>query len=248
MQSLDGHIALVTGGSRGIGRAIVLGLANAGAHVAFTYHQRTNRARDVVTAVERAGRQSLSFQADVVDFDAAQAVVDRLLESWGGLHILVNNAGIHENLPIWEMSEDMWDRVLAVNLKGTFNYIRAVAPHFLDQRHGKIVNIASIHGLRGRQEGPNYSAAKAGVIGLTKSVARDLGPFDVNVNAVAPGVIETDMVQGLSERVIERFMADITLGRMGTPEDVAHLVVFLCSRKGRHIHGEVVKIDGGQYI
>lgn len=248
MQSLDGHIALVTGGSRGIGRAIVLGLADAGAHVAFTYHRSTNRAGDVVTAVERCGRQSLAFQADVVDFDAAQAVVDRVLESLGGLHILVNNAGIHENLPIWEMGEDMWDRVLAVNLKGTFNYIRAVARHFLDQRHGKIINIASIHGLRGRQEGPNYSAAKAGVIGLTKSVARDLGPFNVNVNAVAPGIVETDMVQGLSEQVKERFVADITLRRMGTPEDVAHLVVFLCSSKGRHIHGEVVKIDGGQYI
>ena len=248
MEALNGRMALVTGGSRGIGRAIVLGLADAGADVAFTYQHRTDRAEEVVTTVEGSQRRCLAVQSDVVDFDAAQEVVDQVLETWGALDILVNNAGIHENVPIWKMSEDMWDRVLEVNLKGTFNYIRAAAPRFRDQGHGKIVNIASIHGLRGRRAGPNYSAAKAGVIGLTKSVARDLGPFGVNVNAVAPGIVETDMVRALSEEVKQRFLADIVLGRMGRPEDIAHLVVFLCSSKGRHIHGEVVKIDGGQYI
>jgi len=146
------------------------------------------------------------------------------------------------------MDEAQWDEVLDVNLKGTFNYSRAVAPVFRQQRAGKIVNIASIHGLRGRQAGPNYSAAKAGVIGLTKSVARDLGPYGVNVNAVAPGITETDMVRALSRELKDRFVAEIVLGRMGQPEDVAHLVTFLCSDQARHITGEVIKVDGGQYI
>ncbi len=146
------------------------------------------------------------------------------------------------------MDEDLWDSVVDVNLKGTFNYIRAVAPLFREQKGGKIVSIASIHGLRGRAEGPNYSAAKAGVIGLSKSVARDLGPFGVNVNVVAPGIIETDMVRALPPEVKDGFVSTIVLGRIGQPEDVANLVTFLCSERARHIHGEVIKVDGGQYI
>jgi 3-oxoacyl-[acyl-carrier protein] reductase len=194
------------------------------------------------------GRRALSLQADVADFAEAQRVVEQVIAVWGRLDILVNNAGIHQNEVIWAMSEAQWDEVLDVNLKGTFNYIRAVAPLFRQQRGGKIVNIASIHGLRGRQAGPNYSAAKAGVIGLTKSVARDLGPYGVNVNVVAPGIIETDMVRALPPEVKNRFVAEIVLGRMGQPQDVAYLVTFLCSDKARHVTGEVIKVDGGQYI
>lgn len=248
MELLKGKVALVTGGSRGIGRAIVMELAAAGADVAFTYRQNAEKAGEVVDQLKDMGRRGLAFQADVVDFAAAQRVVEQVIAAWGQLNILINNAGIHQNEVIWAMNEAQWDEVLDVNLKGTFNYIRAVAPIFRQQRAGRIVSIASIHGLRGRQAGPNYSAAKAGVIGLTKSVARDLGPYGVNVNAVAPGITETDMVRALSSELKDRFVAEIALGRMGQPEDVAYLVVFLCSDKARHITGEVIKVDGGQYI
>ncbi|MCK4314424.1 MAG: SDR family oxidoreductase [Anaerolineae bacterium] len=248
MELLKDKAALVTGGSRGIGRAIVMGLAAAGADVAFTYRQDTEKAQEVMDRLRGIGRRALSFRADVADFAKAQQVVEQVISAWGRLDILVNNAGIHQNEAIWAMTETQWDEVLDVNLKGTFNYSRAVAPVFRQQRAGKIVNIASIHGLRGRQAGPNYSAAKAGVIGLTKSVARDLGPYGVNVNAVAPGITETDMVRALSHELKDRFVAEIVLGRMGQPEDVAHLVTFLCSDQARHIAGEVIKVDGGQYI
>ncbi len=248
MELLKDKVALVTGGSRGIGHAIVMGLAAAGADVAFTYRQDTEKAQEVMDRLRDIGRRALSFRADVADFAKAQQVVEQVISAWGRLDILVNNAGIHQNEAIWAMTEAQWDEVLDVDLKGTFNYSRAVAPIFRQQGAGKIVNIASIHGLRGRQAGPNYSAAKAGVIGLTKSVARDLGPYGVNVNAVAPGITETDMVRALSRELKDRFVAEIVLGRMGQPEDVAHLVTFLCSDQARHITGEVIKVDGGQYM
>jgi 3-oxoacyl-[acyl-carrier protein] reductase len=190
----------------------------------------------------------MAIQADVTDFAKAQQVVKQVIAAWSRLDILVNNAGIHQNEPIWSIDEGQWDRVLDTNLKGTFNYMRAVAPLFRQQRSGKIVTIASIHGLRGREAGPNYSAAKAGVIGLSKSVARDLGPFGVNVNVVAPGIIETDMVRALPSEVKDGFVTQIILGKIGEVEDVAYMVTFLCSDKARHITGEVIKVDGGQYI
>lgn len=248
MANLDDRMALVTGGARGIGRAIALDLAANGANVAFTYRQDGQSAQGVVRAIEGFGRKGLALQADVVNFALAQRLVQQIVETWGRLDILVNNAGIHVNEPIWAMDEDQWDRVLEVNLKGAFNYLRAVAPLFREQRAGKIVSIASIHGLRGRAEGPNYSAAKAGIIGLSKSAARDLGPYGVNVNVVAPGIVETDMVRALPEEVKKGFVEQIVLGRIGQPEDVAHLVSFLCTDHARHIHGEVIKVDGGQYI
>ena len=254
MKSLEGKVALVTGGSRGIGRAIVEELASGGADVAFVYYEvpgeqvEAEKAQEVLDWLEENGRQGMAFEANVVDFAQAQDVVEQVIQAWGRLDILVNNAGIHQNEAIWAMDEAQWDQVLDVDLKGVFNYTRAVAPIFRDQRAGKIVSIASIHGLRGRAAGCNYSAAKAGVIGLTKSVARDLGPYGVNVNAVAPGITETDMVRELAEDVKARFVADIVMGRMGQPEDVAHLVAFLCSDLASHIHGEVIKVDGGQYI
>jgi 3-oxoacyl-[acyl-carrier protein] reductase len=248
MGLLQGKVALITGGSRGIGRAVVEDLAAEGADVAFTYRSNEQEARRGEQAITALGRRALAIQADVTDFDLAQQVIGQVVGGLGRLDILVNNAGIHQNEAIWAIGEEVWDAVLDVNLKGTFNYIRAVAPHFRQQKVGKIVNIASIHGLRGRAEGPNYSAAKAGVIGLSKSVARDLGPYGVNVNVVAPGIVETDMVRALPEEVKQGFLAQIVLGRIGQPEDVAHLVSFLCSDRARHIHGEVIKVDGGQYI
>jgi 3-oxoacyl-[acyl-carrier protein] reductase len=248
MGLLDGKVALVTGGSRGIGRAIALQLGAEGADVAFTYRERADKAQEVVDELESLGARSRAFQVDVSDFASAQLTVDELASAWGHLDILVNNAGIHQNEAIWAMEEAQWDEVLEVNLKGTFNYIRAVAPGFREQGAGRIINIASIHGLRGRAAGPNYSAAKAGVIGLTKSVARDLGPYGVTVNAVAPGIVETDMVRELPKDRKASFVAQIVMGRIGQPEDVAHLVAFLASDRARHITGEVIKVDGGQYI
>lgn len=245
---LENRGALVTGGSRGIGRAIALDLAANGADVAITYRHRDERATQVVEQIRSLGRRTLAIRADVADFLEAERTVQRVLDAFGRLDILVNNAGIMWNDPIWEMTEEQWDEVLRVNLKGVFNYTRVVAPLFREQRAGKIVNIASIHGLRGRPAGPNYSAAKAGVIGLTKSVARDLGPFGVNVNCVAPGIIETEMARAAPPSVREQFRAEIVLGRLGQPEDVANVVTFLCSEKARHITGEVIKVDGGQYM
>lgn len=248
MKLLQGRVALVTGGSRGIGRAIVLELAREGAKVAFTYRQDHAAAEQVVKSVQNSGTEALALWADVVDYAGAQEILNDVINAFGQLDALVNNAGIHLNQPIWEMCEENWDAVLDVNLKGAFNYIRAVAPLFCRQKRGKIVNISSIHGLRGRAEGPNYSAAKAGLIGLSKSVARDLGPFGVNVNVVAPGIVETDMVRALPDEIKSRFISDSVMGQMGQPMDVAYLVAFLCSERARHITGEIIKVDGGQYI
>lgn len=248
MNLLESKTALVTGGARGIGRAIVLDLARSGARVAFTYRQNHQAANEVVKEAEASGGQALAYMAEVTDFAGAQAVVKCVTDAWGRLDILVNNAGIHINEPIWQMNEETWDVVLDINLKGAFNYLRAAAPILRDQKSGRVINVSSIHGMRGRQAGPNYSAAKAGLIGLTKSAARDLGPYGVTVNAVAPGITETDMVRALPDDVKDRFVADIVMGQMGQPEDVAYLVTFLCSDKARHITGEVIKVDGGQYI
>jgi 3-oxoacyl-[acyl-carrier protein] reductase len=248
MDLLQDKVGLVTGASRGIGRAIALDLAAEGADIAFTFHQNDAKAQEVVKEIMDMGRRVMAFQADVTDFAKAQQVVNQVIATWNRLDILVNNAGIHQNEPIWSMDEGQWDRVLDANLKGVFNYIRAVAPLFRQQRSGKIVTIASIHGLRGREAGPNYSAAKAGVIGLSKSAARDLGPYKVNVNVVAPGIIETDMVRALPSEVKDGFVTQIVLGKIGQVEDVAYMVTFLCSDKAKHITGEVIKVDGGQYI
>jgi 3-oxoacyl-[acyl-carrier protein] reductase len=175
-------------------------------------------------------------------------MTDKVIEELGGLDILVNNAGVNRDGVIWKMAEDQWDEVIAIDLKGTFNYIRAAAPKFKEQRSGKIVNVTSINGLRGKFGQSNYTAAKGGVIALTKTVARELGRFSVNVNAIAPGLIETDMVREAPEKVRELALSEIVLGRLGTPEEVAWVVTFLCSEMARHITGEIITVDGGQYI
>ncbi len=241
-------VALVTGGSLGIGRAIALDLAANGAHVAFTYRRHAEEAAQVVKEIEAFGRRGLMLQADVSSYDGAQQVVQQVQETLGGLDILVNNAGMNWDGVVWKMTEEQWDRVIAVDLKGTFNYIHAAAAVFKAQGSGKIVNITSINGLRGKFGQSNYTAAKGGVIALTKTVARELGRYNVNVNAVAPGLIETPMVQQAPEKVREMALAEIVLGRLGQPEEVAWVVTFLSSERARHITGEVITVDGGQYL
>ena len=240
--------ALVTGGSRGIGRAIVEEMAKEGADVAFTYRQSKSEAGEVAQAIMASGRRAIAVQADVRDFQLAQEVVQQVVDRWHRLDILINNAGILLNQSIWSLDESVWDAVVDVNLKGTFNYIRAVADLFRTQKSGKIISIASIHGLRVRADGSSYAGAKAGIIGLSQSVARELGPAGVNVNVVAPGLVETDMLRTLPDDIRRGFLSDTAMGRIGEPEDVAFLVSFLASDRARHIHGEVIKVDGGQYI
>jgi 3-oxoacyl-[acyl-carrier protein] reductase len=245
---LEGKVALVTGGRMGIGRATALDLATNGANVAIVSRHDDSVAREVIAKIEALGRSGLSIQSNVGVFAEAASVVKRVIDTFGHLDILVNNAGINRDAMIWKMEEAQWDEVIGTNLKGYFNYIRAVAPFFKEQGHGVIINIISINALRGKLGQANYSASKAGIIGLTKTVAKELGKYNVNVNAVAPGLIETDMVARAPESVREMAVAESALGRIGNVEDVAYLVSFLCSPRAAHITGEVIKVDGGQYI
>lgn len=245
---LEGRSAIVTGGSLGIGKAIALGLARAGANVALNYRKHDTEAKAVAAEVEKLGRKGIAIQADVASFENAHAMVARVVEEFDGLDIVVNNAGINRDGVIWKMTEEMWDQVIATDLKGYFNYIRAASPIMREKKYGRIINITSINGLRGKFGQSNYSAAKAGIIGLTKAVARELGRSQVTVNAVAPGLIETDMMKDAPEEVKQRALAETVLDRLGQPEDVADVVVFLASDRAKHVTGEVIRVDGGQYI
>ena len=247
-QLLVDKVAIVTGGSRGIGNAIALDLARNGADVVINYRTSTDAANQLVKQIEGLGRKGLAVQADVASFSDAQKLTETVMNELGRLDILVNNAGINRDGVIWKMDEEQWDEVIAIDLKGTFNYIRAVSPTFKEQSSGKIVNVTSINGLRGKFGQSNYTAAKGGVIALTKTVARELGRYNVNVNAIAPGLIETDMVKEAPEKVRDLALSEIVLGRLGQPEEVAWVVSFLCSDLARHITGEVITVDGGQYI
>ncbi len=245
---LKGKAALVTGGSMGIGTEISLDLARNGADVALTYRKHEKEAIEVAAQIKAMGCKGKAYKVDVSEFEAVQKLVKQVLEDFGGIDILINNAGMNWDGVVWKMTEEQWDAVINVDLKGTFNFVRAVAPLFREQKSGKIVNITSINALRGKFGQTNYSAAKAGQIGLTKAVARELGKYSVNVNAVAPGMIETEMYKDLSEEFMEKAAAETVVNRIGQPEDVAQLVTFLASEKARHITGEVIKVDGGQYI
>jgi 3-oxoacyl-[acyl-carrier protein] reductase len=245
---LEGKSAIVTGASLGIGSAVALDLARNGANVAINYRKHDAEARALCDQIVAMGRRAIPVRADVSSFKDAESMVETVVKELGGLHILVNNAGVNRDAVIWKMTEEQWDEAIAINLKGYFNYIRAAAPIFKQQNYGKIVNVTSINGLRGKFGQANYTAAKAGIIGLTKTVARELAKFNVNCNAIAPGLIETDMVKQAPDEVRQKALAEIVLGRIGTPEEVASVVTFLCSEKSRHVTGEVIKVDGGQYI
>jgi 3-oxoacyl-[acyl-carrier protein] reductase len=233
---LEGKNAIVTGGSLGIGSAIALGLAREGCNVAINYRRHDAEAREVVGAIEAMGRRGLAIKADVSSYADAQNMVQTC------------NAGINWDGVIWKMTEEQWDTVINVNLKGYFNYNKAAAIVFKDQKGGKIVNISSINGLRGKFAQVNYSASKGGEIAMTKSLARELGKFNVNANVVAPGMVMTEMAENIPPEFLTKAMDETALGRFATSDECADLVTFLCSDRARHITGEVIKIDGGQYM
>lgn len=245
---LENKNAIVTGGSVGLGAAIAIGLAKEGANVALNFRKHDAEAKQVAEEIVKMGRKGLVVQADVSNFDDAQKMVQQVVKEFGGLDILVCNAGINWDGVIWKMTEEQWDRVMDVNLKGYFNYIRAATPIFKEQGHGKIVNITSINGLRGKFGQTNYSASKGGIIALTKALAKEMGRSNVNVNAVAPGMIATEMMLQIPEKYMQIAKDETVFGRIGDPEDVSNVVNFLCSEKSRHITGGVIKVDGGQYI
>ncbi len=242
---LDGRTALVTGASRGIGRAVALALAAAGADLVLNYASNTTAAEQVAAEAERSGSRVLLFRADISRPLEAAELIQAGLNGLGGLDILVNNAGITRDNLLLRMTDQDWEEVLNVNLKGAFNTTRAALRPMIKARRGRIINISSVIGLRGNAGQANYAAAKAGLIGFTKSVAREVGSRHITVNAVAPGFIQTDMTQGLSPAVRERLVSEIPLGRLGTPEDVAALVVFLAGDAAGYITGQVIAVDGG---
>ncbi|WP_368860826.1 SDR family NAD(P)-dependent oxidoreductase [Desulforhabdus sp. TSK] len=247
---LEGKNAIVTGGSLGIGAATSLMLAEEGANVCLTYRKHEQEAKDFAEQIRKMGRKALAVKCDIAVFAEAENVVKQALEAFGRIDILVNNAGMNWDAVSWKMTEEQWDRVIEVNLKGYFNFTRHVAPLFKDQKYGKIINVTSINGLRGKFGQSNYSASKAGIIGYTKAIAKELGAFGVNVNAVAPGLIETPMLRDSEARdkIVDMAMGEIVLKRVGQPEDLANVIAFLASDRARHVTGEVIKVDGGQYI
>ncbi len=246
--ALDGRTALVTGGAAGIGAAIALGLAREGCGVAIVDRSAPTGTADILRSLEATGRPGRAYAADVRDHGAAAIVVGQVVRDFGGLDILVSNAGVTAEAMSWRMSEAQWDEVLDVNLKGCFNYNQAAAVVFKERNHGRIVNIASINGLRGKIGQANYAASKGGIISFSKTLARELGRFHVNVNVVAPGMVLTEMARGLPSEVLQTALDETVLGRLASPEDCADLVAFLCSDRANHITGEVIRVDGGQYI
>ena len=242
---LDGKTALVTGASRGIGRAVALALAAAGARVAINYAGNVKAAEEVKAAVEAAGGTAILCQADVADSAAVEAMVAAVAKEFGTIDILVNNAGITRDTLLMRMKDEDFAKVLDTNLKGVFYCTKAVSKLMMKKRAGRIVNMASVIGLVGNAGQANYAAAKAGVIGFSKSVAKELASRGITVNVVAPGFIGTDMTADLPETVKEKALADIPLGKMGEPEDVANAVLFLASDQASYITGQVVNVDGG---
>jgi 3-oxoacyl-[acyl-carrier protein] reductase len=244
----EGRVALVTGAASGIGRACALELARGGADVALVDVAAESQLAQVENLLKAAGGRVLSFRADVAEHERAARVVEEAAARLGRLDVLVNAAGVTADAPLWEMSEEQWRRVLDVNLKGAFSYTQAAARHFRAARAGKVVNVASVEAMRGRFGLANYAASKAGLVALTRSTAAELGRYNVNVNAVAPGFIRTPLVERLTDKVREQAARDSVLGRIGEPEDVAHAVAFLCSERARYITGAVLVVDGGQLL
>ena len=245
MKMLEGKVALVTGGTRGIGRAIVLKLASAGASIAFTGQRESDALRQTESEVLNLGVKCKAYISNASDYSLTQELVSEVHKEFGKIDILVNNAGITKDTLLMRMSEEQWDDVINVNLKSTFNFTKAVVPIMARQRQGSIVNISSIVGLNGNPGQANYSASKAGIIGLTKSVAKEMGARNIRVNAVAPGFIATEMTDALPQEVKDEYAKRISLRRLGQGEDIANVVLFLASDLAGYVTGEVITVDGG---
>lgn len=245
MLDLTDRVAVVTGSSRGIGRAIAVKLASLGAKVVVNYHTSEDAAQEVVEQIKANGSEAIAVHADVKDAEQAKGLIDAALEAFGGLDILVNNVGVTRDTLLMRMKEDDWDIVVDTNLKGTFNCTKVAQRPMIRQRYGRIINITSVSGIAGQVGQANYSASKAGVIGFTKAVAKELGIRNITVNAVAPGYVPTDQTANLPQELIDYILELTPLKRPGTAEEIANAVAFLASEEASYVSGQVLGVDGG---
>lgn len=246
--TLVGKKAIVTGGSRGIGKSIAIYLAKQGADIAVNYNSSAGHAEEVVKEIKSLGREAIAIKADVSDFNEAENLIKTAEEKLGQIDILVNNAGITKDALLIKMKEEDWDDVISANLRSVFNCTKAVSRLMMKQRKGRIINISSVVGIIGNAGQVNYSASKAGIIGFSKSTARELGSRGITVNVIAPGYIQTDMTDKLNDSTKEQILNQIPLKRLGTPEDIANMAVFLASDEAAYITGQVINIDGGMVM
>lgn len=243
--NLSGKVALVTGGSRGIGRSIVIHLAHSGADIAFTYRSKVDEANALVAELKQLGRKAMAFQSNAAETKQSDDVVQSVIKEFGRLDILVNNAGITKDGLLMRMSEQDWDDVITTNLKSVFNFTKAACRQMMSQQSGKIINISSVVGVVGNAGQANYVASKAGVIGFTKSVAKELASRNIQANCIAPGFIETDMTEKLNEKQKESILTVIPQKRIAKPEEIASVVCFLASNDSNYITGQTIHVDGG---
>jgi 3-oxoacyl-[acyl-carrier protein] reductase len=247
MKLLDKKNVIVTGGSRGIGKGIAELFAQHGANVAFTYNSSSSSSKELEEYLKTFGVKAKAYQSDASDFDQAQKLADEVIKDFGSIDVLINNAGITKDNLLMRMSADDFDKVIKVNLNSVFNLTKAVLRPMLKQRHGSIINISSVVGIKGNPGQANYSASKAGIIGFSKSVALELGSRNIRSNVVAPGFIETEMTEKLDEKTLEGWRQAIPLKRGGQPQDIANACVFLASDMSTYITGQTLSVDGGMY-